>query len=249
MDKISVSFECPNCHTNKMVRKQPEIKAAKITCPKCGQVVKLVFDVTADPQTAVATLMNVGKEPQAPEPQAVKKKETIYNEIHNSGSEVNEQQYGHNTPLNNPGTIFDGYNQQTPPPPPSSQKKTQMMVNDGNAAPVLREDVYICRLGGKKANKVVERYRVGAGALTIGRRDSQIISDIMFEGDVEMSRRSVEIMVIPTMEGTVIKLKVLKATNPIVVGYRSLVQGEVVAIHFGEIITLGRTAITITNTL
>ena len=113
----------------------------------------------------------------------------------------------------------------------------------------MREDVYICRLGGKKANKVVERYRVGAGALTIGRRDSQIISDIMFEGDVEMSRRSVEIMVIPTMEGTVIKLKVLKSTNPIVVGYRSLVQGEVVAIHFGEIITLGRTAITITNTL
>ena len=75
MDKISVSFECPNCHTNKMVRKQPEIKAAKITCPKCGQVVKLVFDVTADPQTAVATLMNVAKEPQAPEPQAAKKKE------------------------------------------------------------------------------------------------------------------------------------------------------------------------------
>ena len=223
MEKIAVPFECPNCHIRKNVRKLPATPQAKIKCPGCGEELKLVFDVTADPQTATVTLLS-GVETPASQPEAPRK-ETVYKAM--------PEGFGQVTPPSDPG------------PQPSAAKGTQLLSN--MSMPELRDPVFVCRLGGRRRNKVEDRYRIGAGTVTIGRIDPVTLSDIMFDRDLEMSRRSVELSVIPTEYETVLKLRVLKATNPVTVGFHTLVEGETMAIHFGEVFTIGRTSIVVTN--
>lgn len=228
MEKIAVSFECPNCHIRKNVRKLPTTPLAKIKCPGCGEELRLDFDINADPQTASVTLLSTSTsgDSEAHTPKQPRK-ETVYKEM----------------PPVAPGpSVPPPYN---PGPKPAASKGTQLLSN--MQMPELREPVFVCRLGGRKRNKVEDKYRIGAGAITIGRIDPVSVSDIMFDRDPEMSRRSVELSVIPTQFDTVLKLKVLKATNPVTVGFHTLVEGETMAIHFGEIFTIGRTSLVVTN--
>lgn len=238
MEKIAVPFECPNCHIRKNVRKLPATPQAKIKCPGCGEELKLVFDVNADPQTAIVTLLS-GVETPASQLEAPRK-ETVYKAM--------PEGFGQVTPPSAPGpAVPPPYNPRPsdPGPQPSAAKGTQLLSN--MSMPELREPVFVCRLGGRRRNKVEDRYRIGAGTVTIGRIDPVTLSDIMFDRDLEMSRRSVELSVIPTEYETVLKLRVLKATNPVTVGFHTLVEGETMAIHFGEVFTIGRTSIVVTN--
>ncbi len=86
--------------------------------------------------------------------------------------------------------------------------------------------------------------RLNKGANTIGRKDATEPANIMIEGDNEMSRRSVEIMVKPQgAQGFSYTLKVLRTTNPVFVNGRPIGSDESVLLNYGDTICLGKTNI------
>lgn len=238
MEKIAVAFECPNCHMKKNVRKLHDTPMAKIKCPGCGAELKLTFDVNAEPQTVVVELLQQAdiKQPEAPQQQVDKKKNTVYQSMPQTPQVANQ--------VATPPVYKPRVNPQLNGTAPR-KGATQLLSHA--ATYELRHPVFVCRIGGRLNNKVVERYSIGKGAITIGRLDPINVSDIMFDKDPEMSRRSVELSVIPTEFSTVLKLKVLKATNPVTVGFHTLVEGETVALKFNEVFKIGSTNILVTD--
>lgn len=230
MDKITVPFECPNCHVQKKLKKAPDMRSGKMKCPNCQTQIRLVFDIDADPQTATASIIQEqGAQEQiaAPlnNPAAGAKKKTVYEEAPSSYS----------APANFPEA---DHGMQVPP------KSKTVVVGGLRNQPELTQDIFLNRLG-KNGKKIVEKYQIYEGVITIGRYDPVVSSDIMFDHDAEMSRQSVQLSVVPTMQGVVCRLKVLKATNPVTIGTHILVTGEEMAVNFGDVITLGRTRIVI----
>lgn len=80
----------------------------------------------------------------------------------------------------------------------------------------------------------------------IGRADSEYHSDIEF-ADEEMSRRSVRIDAIPSLNDTVFTLTVQKSTNPVMVNGRKVENGESVQLPNGSTILLGKTTLVFRN--
>lgn len=249
MDKITVPFECPNCHVQKKLKKLPDMRMGKMECPNCKTMIKLTFDITANPQTATASIIQPKE--AAPGPQKNKK----------------ETQYGPSASFN--GGQSSGYGnsnfQQTPPPFGGSSSESYgrstgnssmggqhnghtVVVDDvRNQRPGLNMNLFLNRLG-KNGKRVVEKYQIYEGTITIGRQDPVVTSDIMYNNDPEMSRQSIQLSVIPTYQGVVCRLRVLKATNPVLVGNHTLVTGEEAAVNIGDTIRLGRTLLTISTT-
>lgn len=242
-EKIVVTFECPNCHQQKKLRKAPELRTGKMKCPNCQTPIKLIFDTEAQPQTATASILQTANNPAESKPDS--KKKTVYGAqqpiappaFHNPDSPQTRQDKGH--------TSYFNPEQEQNMPQNSGKSKTVMAGDLKNQQPPLQHPLYLNRLG--RRNKIIEKYRIYEGAITIGRQDPIETSDIMFENDPEMSRRSVKLSVLPTWQGTVIRLKVLKATNPVAVANRALVNGEEVAVNINDVIRLGRTILTITT--
>ena len=83
------------------------------------------------------------------------------------------------------------------------------------------------------------------GSNTIGRRDANQPSDIMFD-DSYMSRKSVDIEVMPELTSTsyTFKLTVLRAANPVFVGSAQLMKGNSIYLNYGDTIKLGNTTLT-----
>lgn len=86
-----------------------------------------------------------------------------------------------------------------------------------------------------------EVFRLRDGKNVIGRYDQDCQSDIAISGDGLMSRRSVEIEVVPVTGGFSFKFTILKSTNPVVYNkkeYRAPYSRE---IKFGDTFVLGET--------
>ncbi len=85
------------------------------------------------------------------------------------------------------------------------------------------------------------------GKMIVGRYDKDCLSDISIKNDEYMSRRSIEIEVVPqyderrVVKGYFYKLRVLKATNPVLLNNAVLAEGDVVSLNFGDSIILGKT--------
>lgn len=79
------------------------------------------------------------------------------------------------------------------------------------------------------------------GNNVIGRFDREFPSDISIHDDVSVSRRSIEIQVRKSEKGYFFKLKVLKATNPVIINNVQYMDGEAVSLNFGDRIIVGRT--------
>lgn len=89
-----------------------------------------------------------------------------------------------------------------------------------------------------------KEFRLNAGSNIVGRYDSNPsgTSDIAISDDPSMSRRSIDIRVEHTdMNGYMFQLRVLRATNPVLVNHEPLMPGESFALNFGDSIILGKT--------
>ena len=87
--------------------------------------------------------------------------------------------------------------------------------------------------------------RLNQGINTVGRKSPDEFSDIMIEGDKEMSRRSVEINVKEQagVKDYIYELRVLRTTNPVFVNGRPVALTEVVKLNYGDSIIMGKTSI------
>jgi hypothetical protein len=84
-------------------------------------------------------------------------------------------------------------------------------------------------------------FKLKSGSNIIGREDADMPSDISVSSDNTMSRRSINIEVTKNDKGYAFKLKVLKATNPVLVNNQPLSSGEAISLNFGDSIMLGKT--------
>lgn len=88
-----------------------------------------------------------------------------------------------------------------------------------------------------------DTYALEAGkTVTIGRYDEDKPSDIGIKGDSCMSRRSISLSVrYDDLQGYTYRLKVLSATNPVLLNKQPLAINSDTYLNFGDIITLGHT--------
>lgn len=123
--------------------------------------------------------------------------------------------------------------------------KGAIAVDIRNKTEILTNTDQIQRYKGKlvllRRGWLNKDYPLSLGKNVIGRYDASAMSDISLKGDEAMSRRSIEIEVLQTEKGYTFKLKVLKATNPVLHNNNPLAEGEVISLNFGDCITLGTT--------
>lgn len=114
--------------------------------------------------------------------------------------------------------------------------KTNVIDVDRDSMMLTKGKLILLRKGWLNKN-----YPLGLGSHTIGRHDSEQMSDISIKNDSSMSRRSIKIDVIQSPKGFIFKLTVLKATNPVLHNNVALQTGETVSLNFGDSIVLGKT--------
>lgn len=89
-----------------------------------------------------------------------------------------------------------------------------------------------------------KEFKLNLGQNIIGRRDADPAgnSDIAISDDPSMSRRSIDIHVsFHEFNGYMFELRVLRATNPVLVNREPLMPGETFALNFNDSIILGKT--------
>lgn len=89
-----------------------------------------------------------------------------------------------------------------------------------------------------------KEFKLNPGSNIVGRYDSDPSgnSDISISDDPSMSRRSIDIRVEHSdVNGYMFQLRVLRATNPVLVNHEPLMPGEDFALNFGDSIILGKT--------
>ena len=114
--------------------------------------------------------------------------------------------------------------------------KTHVIDTDGDSIQLIKGKLTLLRKGWLNKD-----YSLGLGSHTIGRFDSDQLSDISIKNDSSMSRRSIKIDVVQSPKGFIFKLTVLKATNPVLHNNVALSCGETVSLNFGDSIILGKT--------
>lgn len=114
--------------------------------------------------------------------------------------------------------------------------KTLVVEADGDSIMLTKGKLTLLRRGWLNKD-----YPLGLGSQTIGRFDSDQMSDISIKNDSSMSRRSIKIDVVQSPKGFIFKLTVLKATNPVLHNNVALSTGETVSLNFGDNIVLGKT--------
>lgn len=114
--------------------------------------------------------------------------------------------------------------------------KTNVIEADGDSIILTKGKLTLLRRGWLNKD-----YPLGLGSYTIGRFDSDLMSDISIKNDNSMSRRSIRIDVVQSPKGFLFKLTVMKATNPVLHNNVALTTGETVSLNFGDSIVLGKT--------
>lgn len=120
------------------------------------------------------------------------------------------------------------------------RKPTKKLPGDGlNGGGCLE----IVRFGGILGGIANTRFPLRIGFNTVGRADNDTPSDINIKNDPTISRRSVTIEVVPKENGSLFKMKVLRAANPVLHNDKPLMEGEVIYLNYGDSIKLGRTTL------
>lgn len=114
--------------------------------------------------------------------------------------------------------------------------KTNVVSADEDSIMLTKGKLILLRKGW-----INKDYPLGLGSHTIGRYDSDQMSDISIKNDSSMSRRSIKIDVVRSPKGFLFKLTVLKATNPVLHNNVPLSANETVSLNFGDSIVLGKT--------
>lgn len=117
--------------------------------------------------------------------------------------------------------------------------KTTTVIRDDDSYQAFRGKLILLRRGW--FNK---EFKLNLGQNIIGRRDADPAgnSDIAISDDPSMSRRSIDIHVsFHEFNGYMFELRVLRATNPVLVNREPLMPGETFALNFNDSIILGKT--------
>lgn len=84
-------------------------------------------------------------------------------------------------------------------------------------------------------------FPLSEGCYVVGRKDPNVPCEIAVTNDPTMSRRSVEITCMRLISGYSYRLKVLKATNPVIINGIELGINAVVSLQAGDSFKLGKT--------
>ena len=223
--KVIVEVVCPYCQSKVMLKKNADLSLLTFNCPgkDCGKKLRVVFDITKDPQTyeVIDDISDKSKK---------KKEDTVYvkrcgnEEDVDIASQKNKTSYGknkHNTSRNIYNDLYDDEVEEIQP------KKHHR----------LRELIYLTHITWFGLKN--ERFQLHEGTTTIGRYDEDDTSDIMIRGDDTMSRKSVAIIIEEEDGVFEYKLKVLNALNKVKVNDQRVKEGSVMYLDFGDIIMLG----------
>ena len=235
-------MQCPGCGKTIRVSQREAGKRVTVTCSICGS--KISFSTVGE-QPAPATPAQ--RQSSGPPP--------LHNALalsqRQEGNAASPQQAQDDGPetvlLNPPGYGGTGLRQQggqgaiggrkTPPPLPSQDGDQLITWRDPEGMLLWKSR--------KHFMKTSKSYRLLRGRNIVGRSDPDKPSDVMIDGDDEMSRQSVEIKVerSPVYRDYTYELRVIHATNPVRVNGRSVGYGTTVSLNYGDTICMGRTNI------
>lgn len=234
-----VKLQCRNPQCGRVVQvKRPDKPGNyKLTCPGCGMKIPLVIP---------ATTVTAPQPPQPPQPPAP-----------NNALQPPKEARGdfqHGEPARIPCAFNCGYIHEEIPAQLGqniflcprckgrtiyqARGKTVIIKSTGNYQ-AFRGKLTLLRRGW--FNK---EFRLNPGSNIVGRYDSSPDgnSDIAISDDPSMSRRSIDIRVEHSdINGYMFQLRVLRATNPVLVNHEPLRTGESFSLNFGDSIILGKT--------
>lgn len=223
--KVIIEVVCPYCGSKIMMKKKVEVTSKTLTCPSncCGKELKIVFDVTKDPQTY--QIITDGQKSDIPS-----KNKTIYKKKNNFGEDVNagihkkETIYGKKNKHKTPHNVYNDIDDEDDDFFPKKRHR-------------LRERIFLTHITWFGLRN--QKFQLYEGTTTVGRFDEDTPSDISIRGDETMSRRSIAI-IIEEEDGIFdFKLRVLNATNKVKVNDKMIKEGAEVYLEFGDLIMLG----------
>lgn len=227
--KILIDVVCVHCGSTIHMKKKKTQTNCKITCPGCQHPLNILFDVNADPQIYSFLSQPIPKAEKAgesaqdsqnetPRPEMPKHK-TIYKKHHERARYYEDEIPG--------------------------EDHVKQYSNKSHSRPKLRESLYITRK--KMFGLVSERYKLRVGETIIGREDDELRSDIGLTGDSSISRRSISINIVADEYGFDYVLKVLNASNPVLLNGKQIFKGEKEFLELGDVITIGHTNLKFDN--
>ncbi|MCD8290209.1 MAG: FHA domain-containing protein [Prevotella sp.] len=225
-EKITMSVKCPNPKCNASINFQKKLnrQAIDFSCPQCKKKIHVDFDISTNPQSYKAVIVDVKGEAKTgeikEEPSKVKK-DTVY--VRNKNI--------HQTPRNS--SVDWDYEEEREKPVHLRRRKR------------LKEKVYLTHI--KFMGLVKEKYRLSEGKTTVGRYDEDMPSDISLKGDNTISRQSLVINIEADDYGFDYKMKVVNATNAVRVNDRRIKEGEEISLEFGDVIKLGNSKLNFNN--
>ena len=207
------------------MKKKVEVTSKTLTCPNncCGKELKLVFDVTKDPQT-YQVITGEQKSDIPSKNKTIYKKKNDFGEDVNAGTHKKETIYGKKDKHKTPHNVYNDIDDEEDDIFPKKRHR-------------LRERVFLTHITWFGLRN--QKFQLYEGTTTVGRFDEDTPSDISIRGDETMSRRSIAI-IIEEEDGIFdFKLRVLNATNKVKVNDKIIKEGAEVYLEFGDLIMLG----------
>lgn len=256
--KVIIDLVCIYCGSTLQIRKKRGKERCTLNCPCCNHELRVLFNISTDPQVysflpaekkAEDTAEKAGddenskdageeEEPRRPADKfktvhKKKHKRARYYDGYTPGeSDEDDEEENERRGYDDEDDDDDDFEKRRPrKKKPSPEKPRQGR----------RVNLYITRK--KLFGLIAERYQLCEGKTVIGRDDADQPSDINIAGDETISRRSVEINVIPDSYGYDYTLKVLSASNPVRVNGKRIERGQKVYIQLGDTITVGHTTL------
>ncbi len=210
-----LSYPCPHCGKTVKVKAPAKSGAYKIACPHCNCKV----NIKLPGRDELAARIAAGRQAKTPDVAPA--------------------------PFPAPAAASPVRNNPAVPPefatagrPAAEQASAQQPTKTAVVDLVKKGAGKLERLG-KMFN---DSFPLKTGLTTIGRYDSECMSDISIKGDSYMSRRSASIEVkYDNIQGFTYRLRVLAATNPVLLNGQNMNVGADAFLNFGDIIVLGNT--------
>ena len=220
--KVQLKIVCPFCKDMIFLNKKKEISKKIIECPSCKKQLKVIFNVDVTPQT-YKVLIDANSSEKKENP-TIYKKDKDYNKKNNDTDEYGDDYYENECRQHCQKNDFcddDEYIEK-----PVKSKKH------------FRGRAFLTHM--RCLGLYIQRYPLYEGKTIVGRYDLENPSDIAIKGDSMMSRKSIAINIEEEDGVFVVKLKVLRAANPVKVNDIQIKEGHSTYIDDGDIILLGK---------
>ncbi len=226
--KIIIDVICIHCGNKVQLQKKRSQEQCKFVCPACKHNLHILFNTTTAPQMYSFFSVNPNEHKESS-----KKDEASNNHAENKKSQNIDKKKTVYKKDNSKPHLYDYIPGETEDKPIAKNR------------PTLKDTIYLTRK--KMFGLVAERYQLSEGRTIIGREDAEEPSDISLSGDETISRRSISVDIVADEFGFDYIMKVLNASNPVLVNGKQVYIGEKVYLDFGDIITIGKTNLKFDN--